>query len=393
LFCIKALAEPKTFAFQVEINLRISSIPTPLLKTCKFARELSPITSLLPNLLEDPQGSLLRFVIFDGKISEIDGVVARPSVRCPGGSTTYMKFSKLFACVAVFAAGAAVYADTYALCIGINDYPTTKDEQGQDVDNDLAGCVNDANSMRDLLTAKFNVPADHVKVLTDAQANADGFVGGVKWLLETAKPGDQIVFSYSGHGARLDDPAAEGGKQSVIVLSDLQLVPGTIFKAVSRKLSEGGVNSTFIFDSCFSGGMSRTPGGEFKVRRKSLGDLKSGTIVDAVKSKDFVSVKKRGQQDGKGQFVFLFAGKDDQPTIDITLKDQPAHGLFTMLFLDSMQDNPAVPVKDLFGTLNALLDEINKAIKEKRPDAEPFDQKPGFDSSSADRAAEPIVIG
>jgi len=306
-----------------------------------------------------------------------------------------MKFSKLVACAAFLLAGSSVFADTYAVCVGINDYPTSKNEAGEDVDSDLNGCVNDAKSMVDLLQAKFNVPADHIKLLTDGDATGDGFVAAVKWLIDVAKPGDQIVFSYSGHGARLDDATAEGGKESCIVLSDFQVVPGNIFKAVSRNLADAGVSSTFVFDSCFSGGMSRPDMGEFKIKRKSLGDIRMKDVKGIKNRKDFMGMQARSKavKEDKGQYVFLFAGKDDQPTIDITLKDQPAHGLFTMLFLDAMGQNAATPVKDLFASLNAVLDEINSAIKEKRPDATPFDQKPGFDTSSEDRAEKPIVIG
>lgn len=305
-----------------------------------------------------------------------------------------MKLSRLFACVAVFVAGAAVYADTYALCVGINDYPTTKDENGQDVDNDLNGCVNDAKSMQEVLSTKFNVPADHIKVLTDSDAAGDKFVDAVKWLINTPKPGDQVVFSYSGHGARLDDPEAEGGKESVIVLADLQVVPGTIFKSISRNLAAAGINSTFVFDSCFSGGMSRPGMDEMKIKTKTLGDIKMKDIKGVKHRADFIAAgaKSKAVQDA-GQYVFLFAGKDDQPTIDVTLKDSPAHGLFTLLFLGSMEDNAAVPVKDLVGSLNAILEEINKSMREKSTDAKQFEQKPGFDSSSEDRAGKPVVIG
>lgn len=302
------------------------------------------------------------------------------------------KFTKLVACAATVFAASFLYADTYALCIGINDYPTAKDENGKDVDNDLNGCVNDARSMHDLLVSKFGVDDSHIKVLLDGQATADGFVAGMKWLLDSAKAGDQVVFSYSGHGARLEDKDAETGYESVIVLADEQLVPGKLFQTISRRLADSGVNSTYIFDSCFSGGMSRPAMDEMKIKVKSLGDLHKGQIVEQVKKKDFVVAKKRGADDAKGQYAFLFAGRDDQPTIDITLQDTPAHGLFTMLFLGAMEDNAKIAVKDLFGTLNSILEEINKTLKEKKPDSEGFDQKPGFDASSETRAAEPIVI-
>lgn len=308
-----------------------------------------------------------------------------------------IRFSKWFlplALIAVSAVGA--YADTYGVCIGINQYPKSKDKDGKEVDSNLNGAVNDATSIKEMLMAKYSVASDHIKLVTDADANADGFVNAMKWLLTTAKSGDQVVFMYSGHGARLEDKDADNGYESCIVLSDFTPVTGKLFKSISRTFSSKGINSSFIFDSCFSGGMSRVPAGEFQIRTKSLGDLSDLGIHKKALSfdhKKFAGMQEEKKGDDSAPFMFAFAGGDDQPTIDLKLKDQPAHGLFTLLMMAVLEDNPKIAVKDMFAAINGALESINNKLKEKEDSAPHFQQKPNFEASSPERSEKPVVIG
>ena len=75
-----------------------------------------------------------------------------------------------------------------ALCIGINDYPGTQ--------NDLSGCVNDANDWAAALAARGFA----VTKLIDAQATKAAMVGAMSALIAGAARGDTVVITYSGHG-------------------------------------------------------------------------------------------------------------------------------------------------------------------------------------------------
>ena len=80
-----------------------------------------------------------------------------------------------------------------ALCIGINDYPGTS--------SDLHGCVNDANDWaKELRTRGFTV-----QKLLNKSATGAAMRQGIKALLETAKSGDCVVITYSGHGSFVPD--------------------------------------------------------------------------------------------------------------------------------------------------------------------------------------------
>lgn len=300
---------------------------------------------------------------------------------------------RLFATASLAFASVSAFSETYAVCVGVNEYAKTKDAKGTEVDHNLKGAVNDANSMHDVLVKTYGAKPENVHMLLDKDANGDKIITEIKWLLTTAKEGDQIIFSYSGHGARLEDKTQADGYESVIVLSDLKLVPGKLFGEIAKMEAANGVNASFVFDSCFSGGMSR----DTEYRLKSLGVISKKSMEGAAFKKitlpkpEHVKFRTKQVIAKKGSYAFAYAGQRDQPTIDLSLGDK-AHGLFTILFLAVLEDNPKRPVKELFEAVNATLTEINKKLKEKKPDFAGFDQKPDFEASNGDRAALPIVI-
>lgn len=83
-----------------------------------------------------------------------------------------------------------------ALLVGINKYP--------DPQNELRGCINDILDMEHFIAETNKVYAkQNIKKLTDRDATKKGIATQIKWLLEDAQPGDQLLFHYSGHGAQV----------------------------------------------------------------------------------------------------------------------------------------------------------------------------------------------
>jgi hypothetical protein len=80
-----------------------------------------------------------------------------------------------------------------ALCIGINNYPGTQ--------NDLYGCVNDANDW----AAELQRKGYTVKMLLDAKATSKNILKEMHAMLTKTKPGDSVVIQYSGHGSYVPD--------------------------------------------------------------------------------------------------------------------------------------------------------------------------------------------
>jgi hypothetical protein len=82
-----------------------------------------------------------------------------------------------------------------ALLVGINQYPQLPA---------LAGCVTDVELQRELLIYRFGFQAQDVLVLTDGQATRQNIeTAFIEHLVKQAKPGDAVIFHFSGYGSQL----------------------------------------------------------------------------------------------------------------------------------------------------------------------------------------------
>ena len=93
----------------------------------------------------------------------------------------------------VFPTGAGALtppANRWALIIGVDHF------LGSTRSN--FGAVADAADMREALV-RNGFPDDHIRVLTDAGANASDIRAGLAWLVANSSPTTFSVFSYSGH--------------------------------------------------------------------------------------------------------------------------------------------------------------------------------------------------
>jgi hypothetical protein len=305
------------------------------------------------------------------------------------------RFTTAAAVAALFIGASVAQAETYAMLVGINQYPAVldkdgnpmKDEKGNVINPNLSGAVNDIKTYNDLLVNKFGVKPANIKAIYDKDAGEKGFIDALKWLIDTAKPGDQVMFAYSGHGGQIEDKSEEDGLQEVIVLADNKLVPGSLFGDVARALVKKGVNSTLVFDSCFSGGMSRDvfsfngQPGQAKVKYLDVKMTSRMTRVPDSKLADFKAAPKQGASQVTAEYAFLFAGAEDQPTTDLDFKDpaKPDRGLFSLVFGGVLEQLPNAPLQE-------TIEEIRKLLKEKG-----FTQKPGFEFSNPERGKQPLL--
>ena len=85
---------------------------------------------------------------------------------------------------------AAPTTGTWAVIVGINDYPGSR--------SDLRSAVNDADTV-DAALAGLGVPVDNRLVLRNGQASADRIRQAVDWLVSRAGPDAAGVFFYAGH--------------------------------------------------------------------------------------------------------------------------------------------------------------------------------------------------
>ncbi|MBE9129863.1 MULTISPECIES: caspase family protein [unclassified Coleofasciculus] len=162
-----------------------------------------------------------------------------------------------------------------ALIVGINNYTSQP----------LEGCLNDVDLQRNLLIYRFGFNPKDVLVLPDTEATREGILTAFEeHLIKQAKPGDVVVYHYSGHGSRIFDPhpivveREKEGLNGTFVPVDSNLPAGypevggpvkdimghSLFLLMSALKSE---NVTAVLDSCFSGGATR----EARVRSRDGG--------------------------------------------------------------------------------------------------------------------------
>ena len=143
-----------------------------------------------------------------------------------------------------------------ALLVGINRYP--------DPAHRLNGCVNDARQVRALLLQHYGFEPSALTLLLDAQATTGAIRSGLRWLVEGARPGDVLVFHYSGHGSQVPDRDGDetaDGLDEIICPYDLDwddpIADDDLHDAV-RDLPAGAV-LTVVLDCCHSGTGLREP--------------------------------------------------------------------------------------------------------------------------------------
>ncbi|MBO9501123.1 caspase family protein [Brevundimonas sp. A19_0] len=146
-----------------------------------------------------------------------------------------------------------------ALLVGINDYPAEKDR--------LEGCVNDVFAISSLLQDCGFSP-DDIRTVLDRRATTEGILQRLEWLLDDAGPEDQLVFYFSGHGARI--PIYDSFDQKPASFMEV-LCPADFDWTEERCIADRQIQQLYsqlpydthlamIFDCCHSGGMHRDGG-------------------------------------------------------------------------------------------------------------------------------------
>ncbi|KAG8097319.1 hypothetical protein GUJ93_ZPchr0013g35853 [Zizania palustris] len=142
-----------------------------------------------------------------------------------------------------------------ALLVGIS-YAGTKYE--------LRGTVNDVKCMSYLLSQRFYFPDDSILVLTQEDSDPykvptkENLRLAMRWLVEGCRPGDSLVFHFSGHGMqKLDNDGDEvDGYDEALCPVDFEergvILDDEINETIVRPLGPG-VKLHAIVDTCHSG--------------------------------------------------------------------------------------------------------------------------------------------
>jgi len=216
-----------------------------------------------------------------------------------------------------------------ALLIGIN-YSGTQ--------NQLNGCINDANSIDSLLKS-FNFP--NIQLLTDntsIKPTRDNILNNFTSLLSNAKSGDVIFFFYSGHGSYIADKNNNEftGNDQMIVPCDLKYILDDDLKQIINKNLKSGVTLISLFDCCFSG---------------SVLDLKY-QYLDSLDNNNLTL--NTNETDTNGNVIMISGCSDIQTSADALINNKN-QGALTWAFLETFNSQKNLTWKQLLQGMRDLL--------------------------------------
>ncbi|MCA9298553.1 MAG: caspase family protein, partial [Phycisphaerales bacterium] len=94
----------------------------------------------------------------------------------------------------------------WAFIVGISDYIKLQDVEG----GDLPGAEHDARGIRDVLIMKGRIPESNIRMLLNQEATRAAIEEGITgWLATNARPGDNVVIFFAGHGSQMWDESGD----------------------------------------------------------------------------------------------------------------------------------------------------------------------------------------
>lgn len=138
-----------------------------------------------------------------------------------------------------------------ALCVGINDYPGTQ--------NDLSGCVNDANDWASYLDElKF----DQIYPLRDSEATKSKILSSIESILSNLRSGDLFFMTNSSHGSYIPDRDSDELDKRDECLCPYDIDSGNYIvddelHSLFLPAKVNGIQVVVFSDSCHSGSVLR----------------------------------------------------------------------------------------------------------------------------------------
>ena len=231
-----------------------------------------------------------------------------------------------------------------ALLIGIN-YTGTK--------NELFGCINDVNAVKERITSQGFTSVNTITDLTTKKPTRNNILTEFKNLLLNSQAGDLLFFMYSGHGYyTLDRNGDEqDGYDELIVTSDLQGITDDEFKTLIQQNLKKDVTLFAMFDCCFSG---------------SILDLR----YQYLNSMNYDNYTENNKDNNTNGNVFMISGCTDEQTSADTVINNKACGAMSWSLLESLKQQKKISWRELVKSMRDLLKTSN------------FDQIPQFTSGT-----------
>jgi hypothetical protein len=252
-----------------------------------------------------------------------------------------------------------------ALLIGINTYPSAP----------LNGCVNDVTDMANFLVDKCSFQKSEISLLINERATKAGIIEKLSFLIDGIKPGDRIIFHYSGHGVQLPTFNPQGevdGLDEVICPYDFNWTEKTSIRdkelASIFSVIPAGVLFTFVADSCHSEDVHKLMAKKDRIKKTINPPADIAWNIEVAQGK---GIKSMGlQKVAKESNVLLVSGcKSNETSADAKI-DNRFNGAMTYFLLKDLNNG------GLLQPMIAVVDELNKLLDQNQ-----YDQNPQLNGS------------
>ncbi|BAY11142.1 caspase family protein [Calothrix sp. NIES-2098] len=244
----------------------------------------------------------------------------------------------------------------FALLIGINQY-------GQN--SNLSGCLTDVELQKELLIYRFGFSAANILTLTEEQASREFIEAAFsEHLGKQARPGDVVVFHFSGYGTRIK--LGTDTVQNALVSADIQnnqnvnyLLEETLLLLL-RSLPTDRV--TAVLDTSYYAPTIQPPG--LRVRARS--ELVDTELASA--ELEFLKQLKTQNLSSKGELtppLLLTATLDPKQSAREVLLSGFSAGLFTYALTQYLWE--AIPAKTIQVSLSQVESSMRKLGSKQQP--------------------------
>lgn len=238
-----------------------------------------------------------------------------------------------------------------ALCVGINDYPFGDE-------NDLRGCVNDANDWALLLKNHFDFK--DIKQLLNADATRANIITGLEDLLSGAKGGDILVFTNASHGTYIADTDGDEPKYDEAICpydTDSNLLIDDELRELFMNIPKD-VRLSVISDSCHSGSVTRAAGKEYRRERLLRPRVWGGKELSRSQLRAARGTGEKYPESGMKE-ILLSGCKSSQTSADAYIAND-YHGAMSYYTIKAIADaNYKLTYADLHSRVVSMLDEEN----------------------------------
>ena len=227
----------------------------------------------------------------------------------------------------------------------------------KETNNELYGCINDAENMRNYLLSQGYTNIKLISDDTEEKPTKSNILNGLNWLIENSTENDSLFFHYSGHGTNTIDLSGDeiDGLDEAICPLDLMNYPsfseGLIIDDDIYKIFSQAKGKIFcVFDCCHSGTIMDLKYNYKQIDENNMSIFRSGN-----------SGNNEGNNEGnnKTNFILCISGcRDNQTSADTVMGNLPQGALSGILLeILNSRNNQYISYKSLMVELVKLMRE------------------------------------